>query len=102
MGATIASNDYWFYGDSRLQGMSGWVNVRGLQSMHQAFNGCAAIAGILVDSTWALASNASGMSTFYNCTSIVGGNGTVYSSSAASYERMVVDQAEQAGYLTRR
>ena len=42
------------------------------------------------------------MSTFYNCTNIVGGNGTAYSSSATSYARMVVDRAGQAGYLTGR
>ena len=82
--------------------MSGWANVGGLQSMRQAFNGCTALAlldlrgldpstnkdyfytfagctafaSILVDATWVLASCASGMSTFYNCTNIVGGNGT--------------------------
>ncbi len=112
--------------------MLGWANVGGLQSIRQAFNGCTALAlldlrgldpstikdyfyafagctalvSILVDSTWALASGASGMSTFmstfYNCTSIVGGNGTAYSSSATSYSRMVVDRAGQAGYLTGR
>ena len=126
--AAVASIDYWFYGDSGLRGVSGWTNVSGLQSMRQAFNGCTALAlldlrgldpstikdyiyafagctalaSILVDSIWALVSGASGMSTFYNCTSIVGGNGTAYSSSATSYARMVVDRAGQAGYLTGR
>lgn len=70
--------------------------------MRQAFNGCTALASLLVDSIWALASGVSGTSTLYNCTSIVGGNGTVYSSSATSYARMVVDRAGQAGYLTGR
>ncbi|MDO4404498.1 MAG: hypothetical protein Q4C09_05615 [Atopobiaceae bacterium] len=31
---------------------------------------------------------------------LVGGNGTVYSSSAYGYARMVIDRAGQAGYLT--
>lgn len=115
VGVAVASIDYWFYGDSGLTGVSGWANVSGLHPMRQAFNGCTALAlldlrgldpstikdyfyafagctalaSILVDSTWALVSGASGMSTFYNCTSIVGGNGTAYSGSATSYARMV-------------
>lgn len=40
------------------------------------------------------------MNTFYNCTRLVGGNGTAYSSSAAGYARMVIDRVGQAGYLT--
>ena len=44
MGAAVASIDYWLYGDSGLQGVSGWANVGGLQSMRQTFNGCTALA----------------------------------------------------------
>ena len=39
------------------------------------------------------------MNTFYNCTKLVGGNGTAYSSSTTGYARMVIDRAGQAGYL---
>ncbi|MDI9589469.1 MAG: hypothetical protein QM302_00225 [Acidobacteriota bacterium] len=52
------------------------------------------------DSTWALASGASGMTTFYSCSSRVGGNGTAYGSSGYGYARMVIDRTRQAGCLT--
>lgn len=109
-----------------LTAVTGWANVRGLASLKQAFNGCTgltaldlsgldpsalldyayAFAGcsnlvtIYVDSMWALASGMSGMVTFYNCSQIVGGNGTAYSSSAYGYARMVIDAAGTPGYLT--
>ncbi|MBR3314833.1 MAG: hypothetical protein IKG18_11920 [Atopobiaceae bacterium] len=126
LSVAIASLDYWFYGDTNLSEVTGWANVDGLSSMRQTFNGCTSLAlldlsgldpssltdyfysfagctglvTIFVDSTWALASGASGMGTFYNCTRILGGNGTTYSSSAYGYARMVIDRAGQAGYLT--
>ncbi len=126
VGVPIASIDYWFYGDTILSGVTDWGNVHGLASMRNAFNscsglvaldlsgldpsalrdyfyayaGCGNLVTILVDATWALASGASGMNTFYNCRSIVGGNGTAYSSSAYGYAMMVIDRAGQAGYLT--
>ena len=123
---TIASMDYWFYTDTALASVTGWANVRGLASARYLFNGCTGLTSldltgldpsalkdyfymfagcsnlvtIYVDSTWALASGASGMGTFYNCRSIVGGNGTAYSASAYGYARAVIDRAGQAGYLT--
>ena len=60
------------------------------------FAGCGNLATIYVDSTWALPSGASGLYTFYNCTSIVGGNGTAYSSSNTSYAYVRVDSASVA------
>jgi hypothetical protein len=118
LAVTVASMDYWFYSSTTLTGVTGWANVRGLRSLRFCFNGCAGLAPLdlcgldpssLKDlfyafggcSTWALpSSGVSGMNTFYNCTRLVGGNGTAYSSSAAGYARMVIDRAGQAGYLT--
>lgn len=123
---TVASMDYWFYTNTALTSVTGWANVRGLASARYLFNGCTGIvtldltgldpsaltdwfytfAGcsnlvtVLVDSTWALASGASGMGTFYNCRLIVGGNGTAYSASAYGYARAVIDKVGQVGYLT--
>ena len=37
---------------------------------------------------------------FYNCRSLVGGNGTVWSSSNVSYTYMRIDTASTPGYLT--
>ena len=68
-----------------------------LKDFFYTFANCGNLVTILVDSTWALASGASGMGTFYNCRSIVGGNGTTYSSSAYGYARAVIDRAGQAG-----
>lgn len=123
----IASIDYWFYSNTTLTAVTGWANVSGLQSLRMAFNacqglatldlsgldpsglkdlfyafaGCTALTTIYADATWALpSSGVSGMQCFYNCTQLVGGNGTAYSSSAASHARMVIDRAGQAGYLT--
>lgn len=116
---------FWFYGLS-LRTVSGMSNLAHLQSMRYAFNGCSllaeldlrgldpstltdlfyafagcsALTTIYADSTWALPSTASGSGTFYNCRSLVGGNGTAYSTSAYGYARMVIDRAGQAGYLT--
>ena len=125
-GVTVASMDYWFYTDTALEAVTGWAHVRGLASARYLFNGCtgltsldltgldpsalrdwfyifagcSSLATILVDATWALASGASGMGTFYNCKSIVGGNGTTYSASAYGYARAVIDRTGQVGYLT--
>ena len=127
LAVTVTSMDYWFYSNTTLTGVTGWANVRGLQSLRFCFNGCTGLAAldlcgldpsslkdlfyafgsctnlvtILADATWALpSSGVSGMYTFYNCTRLVGGNGTAYSSSAAGYARLVIDRAGQAGYLT--
>jgi hypothetical protein len=37
---------------------------------------------------------------FNSCRSLVGGNGTAWTSSNASYTYMRIDEAGQAGYLT--
>lgn len=71
-----------------------------LTDLFYAFAGCSALTTIYADSTWALPGTASGSGTFYNCRSIVGGNGTAYSTSAYGYARMVIDRAGQTGYLT--
>lgn len=127
LAVAVASMDYWFYSNTTLTNISGWANVRGLQSLRfcfsgctglalldlcgldpsslrdlfYAFGGCANLVTILADATWELpSSGVSGMNTFYNCTRLVSGNGTAYSSSAARYSRMVIDRVGQAGYLT--
>ena len=64
------------------------------------FAGRRNLATIYVDATWALPSGASGLYTFYNCTSLVGGAGTAYSSSNVGYAYMRIDSASTPGYLT--
>jgi len=40
---TIASLDYWFYANTDLLLVTGWENVRSLQTMQHTFNGCSGI-----------------------------------------------------------
>ena len=123
--SSITSATYPFNGCPRLVGQTGYVptNTAGKAALsfgasgvltnpandrrtwawaHLYAGGALEITGTAVpDATWVLpSSGVSGMNTFYNCTKLVGGNGTAYSSSAAGYARMVIDRAGQAGYLT--
>ncbi|MCF6413497.1 hypothetical protein I7648_07250 [Collinsella tanakaei] len=72
-----------------------------LTDLFYCFSGCSSLTTIYADSTWALPSSGiSGMQCFYNCRSLVGGNGTAWSSSNTGYTYMRIDRAGQAGYLT--
>ena len=65
------------------------------------FYACSALKTVLVDADWTLPkSGLSGLSTFYNCKAIVGGNGTAYDPGKTGYAMMRVDTAGAAGYLT--
>ena len=117
---------YLFYSCTNLASVTGLSNLRGVRSMRYTFSscafttldlrgfdpsmltdlfytfsGCRSLTTIYADSTWALPSSGiSGMQCFYNCSSLVGGNGTAYSSSNTGYVYMRIDKAGQAGYLT--
>lgn len=72
-----------------------------LTDLFYCFSGCSSLTTIYADSTWALPSSGiSGSQCFYSCNSLVGGNGTVWSSSNTGYTYMRIDRAGQAGYLT--
>mgnify|MGYP000035702391 CR=1 FL=1 len=72
-----------------------------LTDLFYCFSGCSSLTTIYADSTWALPSSGiSGMQCFYNCRSLIGGNGTAWSSSNTGYTYMRIDRAGQAGYLT--
>ena len=121
------NTNYWFYGCNALVSVSGMCYLRGVSQMQHTFNSCTALPEldmtgfdpssltnvnylfgacsalevILVDADWTLPkSGLSGMGTFYNCKSIVGGNGTTYDSSKYGYAMMRVDAPGVAGYLT--
>ncbi|RDB69437.1 hypothetical protein [Eggerthella sinensis] len=121
------SLNYWFYGFGKLAAVEGMANLAGMREMRYAFNactslaaldlrgfspaalevlaftfgGCSALTTILADADWALQSGCGGGMTFYGCTSLVGGNGTVYSASRTNYDRMVIDGLDgKIGYLT--
>lgn len=72
-----------------------------LTDLFYCFSGCGSLTTIYADSSWALPSSGiSGMQCFYNCRSLVGGNGTAWSSTNTNYTYMRIDRAGQAGYLT--
>ncbi len=117
---------YLFYSCTNLASVTGLSNLRGVRSLRYTFSscafttldlrgfdpstltdlfytfsGCRSLTTIYADSTWALPSSGiSGLQCFYNCSSLVGGNGTAYSSSNTGYVYMRIDKAGQAGYLT--
>ncbi|MRX81094.1 hypothetical protein [Eggerthella guodeyinii] len=62
-----------------------------LEVLAFTFGGCSALTTILVDASWVLPSGCGDGMTFYGCTNLVGGNGTVYSTSRTNYDRMVID-----------
>ena len=71
-----------------------------LTDLFYCFAGCSSLTTIYANSTWALRSSGiSGSQCFYNCSSLVGGNGTTWSSSNTGYSYMRIDKAGQAGYL---
>ena len=119
--------NYWFYGLGAITTFTGIANLdsvhemqytfssctgvtsldfRGfdpshLTSLYLTFGSCSNLVTIYADSSWTLPlSGLSGSQTFYNCTSLVGGNGTAYSSSKISYTYMRIDATGTPGYLT--
>lgn len=69
-------------------------------SLKMTFAAASSLVTVTVDADWALPTVADSYATFYNCSKIVGGNGTVYNSSRMSAAYMVIDTASTVGYLT--
>ncbi len=61
------------------------------------FSNCSALATIYVGDKWNIKT---GSSMFYNCTSLVGGNGTTYNSSNIDETYAHIDAVGNPGYLT--
>lgn len=72
-----------------------------LTDLFYCFSGCSSLTTIYADSTWALPSSGiSGSQCFYSCSSLVGGNGTVWSSNKTAYTYFRIDTASTPGYVT--
>ena len=71
-------------------------------SMRSMFNGCSGLTTIFADEAkWSIASVTDGISMFYDCTSLVGGYGTVYDENHTDAEYARIDGGEAApGYFT--
>lgn len=126
LGLACVNLNYWFYGCMALTDVAGMGNLRGVARMEHAFSSCAELAEldlrgmdpgsladltrafgacsalerILVDGDWELPEGCSGLSTFYGCAALRGGNGTAYDAKAAGAGMMRVDAEGRPGYLT--
>lgn len=128
MAAYAAVNtNYWFYGHQALAEVIGMGNLHGVREMQHTFNSCRALTAldlsgmdpsvledltytfnacdalttIWADADWALPSGVTGTQTFRQCTLLVGGAGTAWTSSAVAGSYMRIDGGAAApGYLT--
>ena len=102
----VGSMRYTFYNCKMMQKL----DLRGLASTYltslfYTFNTCSMLETVLVDPNWALPSGISwasvpGSQTFGNCSKLVGGAGTAWSSSKVTGAMAVIDTATVRGYLT--
>ena len=90
-----------FDGCSRLASLdaSGW-DTSSVRDMHNMFDGCRSLATVYVGDGWSTARAISSIAMFYDCRSLVGGNGTTYDSSHVDGEYARVDAPGTPGYLT--
>ena len=81
----------------RIAGLTSIIFPDSLETMYgNTVAGCASLTNVVVGS----GIRSIGQQCFYNCTSLVGGNGTGYSSSQTSYAYFCIDAAGSPGYLT--
>ena len=69
-------------------------------NMFYMFYGCSSLATIYVSERWSTESVSSSDGMFTGCTSLVGGNGTAYSSSHVDSEYARIDTDDTPGYFT--
>ena len=79
--------------------LSGW-NTSNVKSMSSMFYNCRALKTIYVSELWNTNKVTSSSGMFENCTSLVGGNGTAYSSSNVDKTYARIDKAGTPGYLS--
>ena len=68
--------------------------------MRGMFFECSNLVTIYVSNDWTTSAVTSGENMFGNCSKLVGGNGTAYSSANQTHTYAVIDTAETPGYLT--
>jgi hypothetical protein len=69
--------------------------------MNYMFQGCTVLTTIY-GGDWIKMPELAQNNTFYNCTSLVGGNGTTYSSAHINAEYARIDRPGTPGYFTQR
>ena len=80
--------------------LSGWSGTN-LVNTEDMFRNCRALSSIYVNEAWSFTDGASVKSDmmFHNCSSIVGGNGTMYDENHTDGEYARVDSTDTIGYL---
>ena len=96
--AGVTDCSYWLSTLQNLVEVSGFENMTGITTATQMFASCSALESIYATSFTNNISSGSMM--FYNCSKLVGGNGTPWSSSKTGYTYMRIDAVNSAGYLT--
>ena len=102
--SNVKSMDYLFKGASynaanfKLD-LSGW-NTSNVTNMYQMFYKCQTLKTIYVSDLWDTSKVTSSTDMFRGCTSLVGGNGTAYSSSYTNKTYARIDKSGTSGYLT--
>jgi surface protein len=74
-------------------------NTANVTTMRSMFYGCAALQTIY-GGDWTKMAGLVSTQMFINCTSLVGGNGTVYNSSHVNATYAHIDVADNPGYFT--
>ena len=91
-----------FYGCSKLTDLDvSNFDTSNVTTMGMMFSGCTKLKTILVSSQWTNENVYDSYLMFYNCTSLVGGAGTVYNASYIEDEYAHIDEGEtNPGYFT--
>ena len=97
----VTNMSYMFRNCSKLTSLDvSSFNTSQVTNMSYMFYGYSALTTIYVSELWDTTKVTSSSSMFRNCTNLVGGNGTKYSSSYTDKTYARIDKPGQAGYLT--
>lgn len=101
--ASLTDLSYMFYGCSSLSyavmAISG-LDTSAVENMDNMFAECNNLISITVGDGWSTESVTSSSGMFFNCTSLVGQNGTTYNSEHVDAEYARIDTQETPGYFT--
>ena len=75
-------------------------DTQNVTDMGYMFGMCENLTTIYVSSNWTTATVTTGDAMFYECSKLVGGNGTTYDENHTDYSYAHIDRADQPGYFT--
>jgi surface protein len=92
----------WFLGMSNLTSITGLsrLNTNCVKYMNGMFQGCSQLTTISVETNWDFSDMASSDNMFTGCTSLVGGNGTTYTTLQTDGYYARIDKPGTPGYFT--